>query len=186
MVAAFLMKLKGKSGEFKVEKHSAYMPLQSFDVVFAGRLIGHFGTVSNALLSQFEIEEPIFYAEISLAELVHVKNLPAAYKEIPRFPSVARDLSLIVDEAVQAKDLADKIKLLGRNLIQKLEVFDLYRAGKLPKGKKSLAFHIYYQSNEKTLLSTEVNELHFSIINQLNREFKAELPPQKQNEPTAS
>ena len=88
-------------------------------------------------------------------------------------------MTLIVGEDLKAESVIDQIRKLGGDLVSKIEVFDYFKGGQIPKGKKSLSFRIFYQSKERTLQNEEVNKLHFSIIDALNKSFGAELPKAK-------
>ena len=100
-------------------------------------------------------------------------------KEIPKFPSSPRDLTLIMDEGVRAQAVIDQIKNLAKELAVKIEMFDYFKGGQIPKGKKSLSFRILYQAQDRTLLNEEVNKLHFTIVDSLKESFGAELPKAK-------
>ncbi len=148
-----------------------------FELLLAGRKVGDCGLVKLNVCQKYRIEKPFYYAEISLQEISKTKKPGIRYKEINRFPSVERDLALIVDDQIRAEDLARAINEIGKNLIRQVKVFDLYQGGRLAKGKKSIAFRLSYQSPERTLEADEVNQLHFSIIDAISKQFKAELPP---------
>ena len=148
-------------------------------VVVGETPLGLIGLIKPSLTQKMRVEAPMYYAELSLTKLVRIPTLPKKYQAISRFPVIERDLSLLVSEEVRVGDLLNEIQSLGRGLIRQIELFDLFRGGKLPANKKSVAFHIRYQSSERTLETKEVDELHFSIINTLNDKFQAELPPAK-------
>jgi phenylalanyl-tRNA synthetase beta chain len=98
------------------------------------------------------------------------------FKEISRFPGIQRDLAVVVDENIKAGDLIQHIRTLGGNLIHCIEVFDVFKGGHLPKEKKSLGFRIHYRSEEATLVSERVNDVHFKIVESLGAMYGAKLP----------
>lgn len=152
------------------------VPPQSFEIFCKGEWVGAFGLVEPRVCARFDIEKPVFYGGLSLTALAKLSESKRFYREIPRYPAVERDIALVVDEQVRADDLRACIVELGKNLTRKIELFDVFRGGKLPPGKKSIAFRIFYQSSERTLEAREVNELHFFVADTLNKRFKAELP----------
>jgi phenylalanyl-tRNA synthetase beta chain len=115
----------------------------------------------------------VFYAELSLEKLVRLLPRTRKFKEYPRYPAVERDLSLVVEESVRASDVLNAIESLGQGLIQRIELFDLFRGGRIPRGQKNLAFRLRYQSLERTLVSEEIQRLHDQIASELARKFRA-------------
>ncbi|MBI4387630.1 MAG: phenylalanine--tRNA ligase subunit beta [Candidatus Omnitrophica bacterium] len=157
----------------------AFEPGFVIEVRAHGVSLGWIGLVRPSITQKMRIEPPVFFGEVSLTKLDRISEKPVVYREISRFPIVERDLALIVSEEVKVGDLIQEINVLGRGLVRAIELFDLYRGSKLPQHRKSVAFHIRYQSEKRTLEAKEVDELHFSIVNILNQKFKAELPPAK-------
>jgi phenylalanyl-tRNA synthetase beta chain len=97
------------------------------------------------------------------------------YKPLPKFPRVERDISMLVDENVLCADLEKAIIESGGTIVEKVYIFDLYKGAQVPKGKKSLAYSIWYRSEEKTLTDEEVEKVHKRIIEGLKTGFGAEL-----------
>jgi phenylalanyl-tRNA synthetase beta chain len=91
----------------------------------------------------------------------------------PRFPGMSRDLAVVVAEEVAAADILRRIRELGGDLLREAGVFDLYRGAPVPSGRKSLAFHLYYQSPERTLTEEETGTLTAEILMEVEREFSA-------------
>lgn len=145
-----------------------------------GESVGVYGTISNRARKIYDIDKSVYYAELNLTKLAAKMKKSKVMKEIPKFPSSPRDLTLIVREDLKAESVIQKINQLGKGLTSKIEVFDYFKGGQIPKGKKSLSFRIFYQSKERTLQNEEVNKLHFSIIDALNKSFGAELPKAKE------
>lgn len=141
-----------------------------------GENLGFYGAVSGECRKVLDVEEPLFYAEFSLDRLIRHTKKTVAITELPKFPSSPRDLTMIVAENIPAGPMIEKIQSSGRGWIKKVEVFDCFRGGKIPQGKKSLSFRVIYQSDERTLQNQEVNDLHFSIVEILTKTFGAELP----------
>lgn len=94
---------------------------------------------------------------------------------LPRFPSVARDISVVVDEAFPAERIIRWIKELGHSMIKEVRVFDEYRGAPVPEGKKSLAYAISYRDDHRTLTDDEVNAAHQDLVGELRKVFGAEL-----------
>lgn len=136
--------------------------------------VGYLGEVARSIRAAWDLRTYPSFAELSLEKVL--ARLPAGkpFKEIPRFPPVERDLALVVDESVQASEVFKTIRELGGGLVRKIELFDLFRGGRIPKGKKNLAFRLLYQSPERTLLSEEVQCLHEGLAREIAQRFQAE------------
>ena len=96
-------------------------------------------------------------------------------RSISRFPAVIQDLAVVVDEAVPARRVEEVIAEAGGSLLRGLLLFDLYRGAQIPPGKKSLAFSLTYQSDDRTLTDAEVARVKARIVRHLERELSAYL-----------
>ncbi len=153
------------------------VPGEALEVVCGGVSLGCIGMVAEKSSRLLDIEKPIYFGEISVAKLAQIPMEPVRPKEVPKYPFIERDLSVIVDRDVTSQDIADRIKTAGGGLVRGVNVFDAYQGNRLPADKKSLAFRICYQSLDKTLQAEEVNQLHFSVVDELAKRFGAMLPP---------
>lgn len=135
--------------------------------------VAFLGEVSAELLKKWDLKESVFYAEISLENLaVHAQRI-RTFTEWPRYPSIERDLSLVVKESVKSGDLVREIQGMGQGLIRSVQLFDLFRGKRVPAGHKNLAFRVLYQSSEKTLVSEEIQALHEKIGQVLSQKYQA-------------
>ena len=94
--------------------------------------------------SAFDITEPVYLLEIDLKTLVPFTTVNKIYQPVPRFPSIVRDLALIVDADVTHQKIIKIIQSFP--LVEQVEIFDVYSGGQVPAGKKSLAYRISYRS----------------------------------------
>ena len=97
------------------------------------------------------------------------------YKEISKFPSVRKDLAVIVDKDVTAEELLKGIKNGGGKILQNAKVFDVYTGKGIPEGKKSLAFSLELSDPNKTMTDEEITNVLNKISDTLNKKYKAEL-----------
>ncbi len=141
--------------------------------------VGCYGNLSDRVRKIYDLEKPVFYAELSLEKILPLIKKGRSVTEIPKFPSSPRDLTLILNEQVRAETIIAQVRQKAGDLASKIEVFDYFKGGPIPKGKKSLSFRISYQAKDRTLQNEEVNQLHFSIIDSLHKSFGAELPKAK-------
>jgi phenylalanyl-tRNA synthetase beta chain len=86
-------------------------------------------------------------------------------------------MALIVDNGLEAHSVLDFIAQLGQELIQDVEIFDVYKGSPIPKGKKSMALRFIYQSFERNITDSEVNSIHETVTHNVLKQFNAQLPP---------
>jgi phenylalanyl-tRNA synthetase beta chain len=142
--------------------------------IFAGKeKIGVIGELHPRVMAAFDLSEAVFIVELDLDKLLSLISSSYVYQPIPRYPSVIRDIALVVDESVTYQQIYDVIR--KQSLIKQVSLFDLYRGEQIPVGKKSLAFRIVYQSSTHTLSDEKVDEVQKHILDRLSKELGAVL-----------
>lgn len=117
-----------------------------------GKKIAEFGIVTKAVAKKFDIEAPVFYADINWTNLMKlVKKVTVTYYDLSKFPAVSRDLALLVDEGVQFAQIEAAAYQAEKKLLKEVKLFDVYEGKHLEAGKKSYAVNFTLQSEEKTL-----------------------------------
>ena len=117
-----------------------------------GKKIAEFGIVTKAVAKKFDIEVPVFYADINWTNLMKlVKKVTVTYYDLSKFPAVSRDLALLVDEGVQFAQIEAAAYQAEKKLLKEVKLFDVYEGKHLEAGKKSYAVNFTLQSEEKTL-----------------------------------
>lgn len=141
-----------------------------------GKEIGFIAKIDNGILNKNGIKKETSASEISLKSLLTVisKGKQKQYQTIAKFPAVNRDLAFVIDQKIFYNDISKEIKNFNL-LIKDLELFDVYSGENLESNKKSLAFHIVYQSDEKTLTSEEIDEIQTKLIKHLEEKFSAQI-----------
>ena len=168
--------LLGRLGlEFQVKpgKDPSLHPNKQAEIWLGDQKAGVIGEVHPQVLSAFEIAEPVFLLELDIRTVIHFSVQPKTYRPIPRFPSIIRDLSLIVDSSITHQKILDTIQ--GYPLVEQVEIFDVYAGGQIPEGKKSLAYRITYRSPSHTLTDEEADSVQQQILGRLRSDLKAEL-----------
>lgn len=155
-----------------VQKH-LFMNPGAEQIGVSGKAAGYLGEVHPAFLKHWDIEMPVFFAEFSLEKILPGVASKKIYSEVPRYPATERDLSLVVAESVHSGTVEQDILQLGKGLIRRVEVFDLFCGGRVPQGHKNLAYRILYQSLERTLVSEEIQRLHSEIAEQIAKKYQA-------------
>jgi phenylalanyl-tRNA synthetase beta chain len=140
-----------------------------------GRAVGWFGEVARPARELFDLSAPVFIAELSLTALTLLPAVTPRYRPLPRFPAVLRDLAIVVPSDVSAGEIERAIRAMKLPLLTRLTLFDVYIGGQVGKGKRSLAWSLTFQAEDRTLTDKEVNDLHGKIVKEVARRFKAEV-----------
>jgi phenylalanyl-tRNA synthetase beta chain len=136
--------------------------------------IGALGEIHPDLREELELP-PFLVFELDFGRMVQYAPRELKVRSLPRFPSVERDLALVVDEEFPAQRIIDWVRDLNHSLIEDVQVFDQYRGAPIPDGKKSLAYTISYRAEDRTLTDAEVKTLHEELIARIGAVFGAEL-----------
>jgi phenylalanyl-tRNA synthetase beta chain len=135
--------------------------------------LGVLGELHPKVAARFEIEGTVGLFEMSIDALLACAGGYRTYQPIPRFPSIVRDLALVVDADIPNQRIIDIIK--GFSLISEVQLFDVYAGKQVAGGKKSLAYRLVYQSPDQTLTDETVNKVQEQVLNKLTRELGAAL-----------
>lgn len=139
-----------------------------------GQTIGFLGQVHPNIAKEKDLKESYVF-DLDMQYIVNATRKELVYTRVPKYPSILRDVALVVDETVAAGDIQAAIKEAGAPLVQSVEAFDLYLGDNLGEGKKSLAFNIHFQDPEKTLTDEEVDASFENIVKQMNERFQAKI-----------
>src|SRR5699024_4577778 len=137
-------------------------------------LIGFMGQIHPNLAKEKDLKET-FVFDLNLAYLLDVERPELLYKPIPKYPSILRDIAIVVDESVQAGDIQATIKEIGQPLVKKVEAFDVYTGEGLEANEKSIAFNLHYQDSEKTLTDKEVDASFEKVVETIKTKHKAKV-----------
>lgn len=135
---------------------------------------GYLGEIHPDLCEQLGLA-PFLIFELDFERLVQYPSRQLTAWALPRFPSVERDLSVVVDQAFPAQRIIGWIRDLNHSLIEDVHVFDQYRGSSIPEDKKSLAYTISYRAEDRTLTDAEVNQLHQELAARIGVAFGAQL-----------
>lgn len=152
-----------------------FHPKQSALVYIDRNLIGVFGTIHPKKQKEFGVAKNTTIGEFNLDAIYQIKTGKVKFKPIPKFPSVTRDIALVLDRNIMVGDVVNCIKKYGKPLVKNVEIFDVYTGEKIEENKKSVAISLTYLSLDKTLTEQEINLVHTNILNKLEKEFNAVL-----------
>ncbi len=141
-----------------------------------GKTIVEMGVVASPLLSAADITHPVFFADIHWdALLLLASKATVEYKETSKYPSVSRDLALLIDKDVSFQRIEEVAYQTERHLLHSVELFDVYEGKNLPVGKKSYAVNFILQDTTKTLTDKTIDSTMQRIIEALKKQVGAEL-----------
>ena len=151
-----------------------FHPYQSATLSINNKVVAIFGRLHPNFEAHYDIKEG-YFAEVNLDALL--TSNPSAIKIAPinKYPTISRDISLVVEDSVQAKDLIALIKKNGANMIKQVEVFDIYKGEHVKKGYKSISLKLVYESYEQTLKDNDINPVHEKVLEALNAKYNATL-----------
>ena len=135
-------------------------------IIKDGNRIGVIGQLHPSEQTARDLKETIVL-EVNLAVLLNAKPGALLYMPVPRYPSISRDVALVLSKIVEAGSIENTIRNAGGNLLKQVRVFDLYEGDKMEEGKKSVAFSLTYFDPEKTLTDEEVTRVHEKVLEAL-------------------
>jgi len=168
-----LMNLLGLTAIFKVSDDAGLFPDRRAAIAISGDEVGVVGDLHPKVAQAFELSNNVCLIEMDIEKLMTNASKAKKYQSIPRFPSITRDIALVIDEQVSYQQVQDIIQ--GSPLVNKATLFDIYNGEQIPEGNKSFAIRIVYQSPDRTLTDEEVNKPHQKLLDRLHRELGASL-----------
>ena len=142
----------------------------------SGKLLCEMGTVSHKLLKKMDIDQDVFFADINWNNVMRaIKKNEVLYHDISKFPSVSRDLALLIDKNVEFEQIEQIARQTEKKLLKSVELFDVYEGKNLPEGKKSYAVNFILQDETKTLNDKQIEAIMTKLINNLKQKLGAEL-----------
>ena len=159
----------------KETKNGSYHPGRCANIKVGIDTIATFGEVHPEVLENYGIEKRAYLAELNLTKITKYSRNNKKYVEVPKFPAVERDIAIIVDENIEVGQIEKTIAKKAKKILEKAELFDIYRNEKLGENKKSVAYALTFRNKNKTLNDDEVNEVMENIIKELEKSLAAEL-----------
>jgi phenylalanyl-tRNA synthetase beta chain len=154
--------------DLKMQNHFVYK--------FNNQVIAGIGEVGRKILEKFEIKQPVFFAGLNWSLLAKIATeQKIIIKELPKYPSVQRDLALIVSKDLAWEKVEQSVKKIKLCKLREIKLFDIFESEKLGAGKKSMAVNFTFSDEEKTLTDVEIDSWMNSIMKTLEKEIEAEI-----------
>ncbi|MCY8224345.1 phenylalanine--tRNA ligase subunit beta [Bacillus haynesii] len=175
IVEGLLEKLGITDGiEFAQSERKELHPGRTANILHNGSLVGFIGQLHPSVEKELDLSDTYVF-ELDLHELLRLDIPEITYTPIPKYPSVTRDIALVVDKETTAGQLEDVIKTAGGKWLKEVHVFDVYEGEHMEEGKKSVAFSLQYLNPEQTLTEEEVTKVHDQVLKALEDTYQAVL-----------
>jgi len=153
--------------QFKAAEVKHLRKGQSAEILSNGKTVGTIGRLSDELAQNYKFRQPVFVAEIDLQTILAEKEQTVLYRPLPVYPSMVRDVSLLVNRSVGFADVKNSILSGNYELLRSVEFVDVYEGKGVPDDSRSLTIRLEYRSDERTLVEEEVEGIHRDIIGNL-------------------
>ena len=134
-------------------------PYRSGEVRIGNDALGQIGELHPEIARDMKLKHRVVFCELSLARLAALQTRELEYRPIARYPALVRDCAVLVPQQTRVAEVLGALETAGGALLSSADLFDAYEGRELPKGKKNLAFHLMFQSSERTLKDKEVDDI---------------------------
>ena len=140
-----------------------------------GKALGTIGRLDEQVASLYKFRQPVYVAEVDLSALLEMEERTILYTPLSRYPSVIRDISLLVSRRVTLAEMLDAIRDEHLDYVRDARLVDVYEGANLPEGKRSVTLRVEYRADDRTLRDEEVDEMHARVVQTLEEKFGAQL-----------
>ena len=158
---------------FARRAESTALFLESATISLGKNQIGEFGQLLPALAKKYDLRDAALLAELNLDLLLARRNPARSFKPLPQFPSIRRDVAMLVPEATTHDAVLQIVKQTKPANLEAVELFDVFRGKNVPEGQKSLAYAFTYRAADKTLTDAEANAAHAKVVDAFKAQLKA-------------
>jgi phenylalanyl-tRNA synthetase beta chain len=149
---------------------------ESLTYILNNKIIAEIGRISKKYLMQFDIGQDVYYCHIKWDLLLKLtKSLSISFRELPKYPSVRRDLALLLDRGVKFSQIRDIASRTEKNILQEVNLFDVYESDTLGKNKKSYAVSFIIRDDIKTLTDKNIDKVMNNLIKAFEKELDAQI-----------
>lgn len=154
--------------------NTSFHPGRSAYIKVGKEIVGVIGNIHPLMEKKYDVKD-IYVAELNLSALLNVKTGKIKYQSIPQYPSVSRDIALVMDEDVPTFDVCQRIIKSSNKLVKATKIFDVYVGEHVEAGKKSVAINLTFQDDKKTLQEKDINDAMDKILAAVEKDFGAVL-----------
>ena len=125
------------------------------------------------MAKQYDLRDAVLLAELNFDELLTRRVSAKSFKALPQFPTIRRDVAMLVPEATTHESVTNVVKQTKPANLEKVELFDIFRGKNIAEGQKSMAYAFTYRNPDRTLTDTEVNTAHEKLVEQFKQALQA-------------
>lgn len=163
-----LEKLRCRNVKFQRADTPCLHPARAASVLVENEPVGYIGELNSQVLEAFDLSKKVIVFEIDFDKVSRLsQKKPARFQPLPKFPPITRDIALVLNKSVQAAHVADTIRAIAPPILKQIQLFDTYTGEQVPPGEKSLAFSLVFQSEDRTLVNSEVNKFMEELVTHL-------------------
>ena len=168
--------LQIKDAKFVKAEDVPYLhPGKASKVVLDQEVLGVLGEIHPEVSGRYEVRGKGYLFEMGFSKMVKGAGEERRFQALPKFPAVERDLSVVVDQAMEAEEVMGAIRTFRQPYVEEVTLFDVYQEPPIPEGKKGISYRIRYQAKDRTLTDEEVNQYHEKILSRLKEVFQLDL-----------
>ncbi len=147
--------------------------IESADINLGKLCLGAMGQLSPVLVKKYDLRDPVWLAELDIELVLHRRNAGKNFKTLPAFPSIRRDIAMVVGETATHEAVLQAVRQAKPAFLENVELFDVFRGKNVPAGHKSMAYAFTYRNPERTLTDAEVNTTHATVVEALKQKLGA-------------
>jgi len=163
--------LRGFSFNRRADRTS--LLLESATIQLGKQTLGEIGQLLPTLARKYDLRDAVFLAELNLDLLLARRNPAKSFKPLPHFPSIRRDVAMLVPEATTHDLVLQTVRQTKPGHLEAVDLFDVFRGQHVPAGQKSLAYAFTYRAADRTLTDAEVNAAHDQVVEQFRQKLAA-------------
>lgn len=163
--------VKYKANEDNVVFHKG----RCADIILGGENIGIMGQVNYKVSEAYEAPQDTYILVMPIANLSHNAKFTRSYQPLPKYPSSMRDLSVTVEKSVLSADIIESARLAAHNILESINLFDMYTGGQIDEGHKSLSYSFVFRAKDRTLEEEEVNKAMSRVMSALEKDHGAKI-----------
>lgn len=160
---------------FESVDHPFFEPGHSLKILLKNEPVGHLGLIKQETARAYELEKPVFGAEINLQVLLQRPAQAFTFKPVPRFPGISRDLSFLVDGNITYQEVYRQLRKLNVPYLESFEIYDRFKGKSVPEDKVSFSVRFNFRHHSRTLQAEEIDRAMLDITSQLKTSLKIQL-----------
>ena len=175
-VEAILNRFKITNEKIKTREVNNEIFSEGLELIKDNKILVSYGKVSMKVQQKFDIDKEVYYAEINWDNLlIQLKEHSLKFRELPKFPEVRRDLSLLLDKEVNYNEIEKISRESERKFLKNITLFDVYTGDRIEEGKKSYAIAFTLQDENKTLTDKQIDKIMQKISANLTKTLNAQV-----------